>query len=105
MIFYGIILIFVIFFSVVRQSDTLIAACCTLPITTSCVRLQGDQVYKSVFIIFFQGEQLKTRVKKICEGFRAALYPCPETPADRREMRLGVMTRIEDLNTVSWGRG
>ncbi|KAK7495689.1 hypothetical protein BaRGS_00013136 [Batillaria attramentaria] len=60
----------------------------------------GDQVYKSVFIIFFQGDQLKTRVKKICEGFRATLYPCPETQAERREMAIGVMTRIEDLNTV-----
>ncbi|CAD5123273.1 DgyrCDS11632 [Dimorphilus gyrociliatus] len=60
----------------------------------------GDQVHKSVFIIFFQGDQLKTRVKKICEGFRATLYPCPETPAERREMAIGVMTRIEDLNTV-----
>lgn len=60
----------------------------------------GDQVYKSVFIIFFQGDQLKTRVKKICEGFRATLYPCPEAPTDRREMAMGVMTRIEDLNTV-----
>ncbi|XP_048779832.1 V-type proton ATPase 116 kDa subunit a 1-like isoform X2 [Ostrea edulis] len=60
----------------------------------------GDQVNKSVFIIFFQGEQLKSRVKKICEGFRATLYPCPETPAERREMAIGVMTRIEDLNTV-----
>ncbi|XP_065211515.1 V-type proton ATPase 116 kDa subunit a 1-like isoform X2 [Planococcus citri] len=60
----------------------------------------GDKVVKSVFIIFFQGDQLKTKVKKICEGFRATLYPCPETPADRREMAMGVMTRIEDLNTV-----
>lgn len=60
----------------------------------------GDQVSKSVFIIFFQGDQLKSRVKKICEGFRATLYPCPETPAERREMAIGVMTRIEDLNTV-----
>ncbi|XP_052755506.1 V-type proton ATPase 116 kDa subunit a 1 isoform X3 [Galleria mellonella] len=60
----------------------------------------SDQVFKSVFIIFFQGDQLKTRVKKICEGFRATLYPCPEAPADRREMAMGVMTRIEDLNTV-----
>ncbi|KAK7583962.1 hypothetical protein V9T40_004925 [Parthenolecanium corni] len=60
----------------------------------------GDKVLKSVFIIFFQGDQLKTRVKKICEGFRATLYPCPETPTDRREMAMGVMTRIEDLNTV-----
>lgn len=61
---------------------------------------QTDQVYKSVFVIFFQGDQLKTRVKKICEGFRATLYPCPEAPTDRREMAMGVMTRIEDLNTV-----
>uniref|UniRef100_T1J3P7 V-type proton ATPase subunit a n=1 Tax=Strigamia maritima TaxID=126957 RepID=T1J3P7_STRMM len=62
--------------------------------------VSGDQVNKSVFIIFFQGDQLKIRVKKICEGFRATLYPCPETPAERREMAIGVMTRIEDLNTV-----
>lgn len=66
-----------------------------------CCVLQGDNVFKSVFIIFFQGDQLKTRVKKICEGFRATLYPCPEAPADRREMAMGVMTRLEDLNTVS----
>uniref|UniRef100_A0A1I8FGZ5 V-type proton ATPase subunit a n=1 Tax=Macrostomum lignano TaxID=282301 RepID=A0A1I8FGZ5_9PLAT len=39
-----------------------------------------DKVLKSVFIIFFQGEQLKTRVKKICEGFRATLYPCRGQP-------------------------
>ena len=62
--------------------------------------LQGEQVYKSVFIIFFQGEQLKLRVKKICEGFRATMYPCPEAPADRREMAMGVKTRLDDLNTV-----
>ena len=38
-----------------------------------------------------------------CVGcsFRATLYPCPETPAERREMAIGVMTRIEDLTTVS----
>ncbi|XP_075894679.1 V-type proton ATPase 116 kDa subunit a isoform X3 [Nelusetta ayraudi] len=60
----------------------------------------GDQVYKSVFIIFFQGDQLKNRVKKICEGFRATLYPCPETPQERREMLAGVNARIDDLQMV-----
>jgi len=30
--------------------------------------LQGADVYKSVFLIFFQGDQLKTKVRKICEG-------------------------------------
>ncbi|XP_038847339.1 V-type proton ATPase 116 kDa subunit a1-like isoform X15 [Salvelinus namaycush] len=60
----------------------------------------GDQVHKSVFIIFFQGDQLKNRVKKICEGFRASLYPCPETPQERKEMAAGVNTRIDDLQMV-----
>uniref|UniRef100_A0A8C5GSQ0 V-type proton ATPase subunit a n=1 Tax=Gouania willdenowi TaxID=441366 RepID=A0A8C5GSQ0_GOUWI len=60
----------------------------------------GDQVHKSVFIIFFQGDQLKNRVKKICEGFRASLYPCPETPQERKEMLAGVNSRIEDLQMV-----
>uniref|UniRef100_UPI00398EFEBB V-type proton ATPase 116 kDa subunit a 1 isoform X2 n=1 Tax=Pristiophorus japonicus TaxID=55135 RepID=UPI00398EFEBB len=60
----------------------------------------GGQVDKSVFIIFFQGDQLKNRVKKICEGFRASLYPCPETPHERKEMLAGVNTRIDDLQMV-----
>ena len=60
----------------------------------------GSQVLKSVFVIFFQGDQLKSRVKKICEGFRATLYPCPDQSAERREMAVGVMQRLEDLNTV-----
>uniref|UniRef100_A0AAY4CUA0 V-type proton ATPase subunit a n=1 Tax=Denticeps clupeoides TaxID=299321 RepID=A0AAY4CUA0_9TELE len=57
-------------------------------------------MHKSVFIIFFQGDQLKNRVKKICEGFRASLYPCPETPQERKEMAAGVNTRIDDLQMV-----
>ncbi|KAM9336423.1 V-type proton ATPase 116 kDa subunit a isoform 8-T8 [Symphorus nematophorus] len=61
---------------------------------------EGDQVHKSVFIIFFQGDQLKNRVKKICEGFRASLYPCPETPQERKEMLAGVNSRIDDLQMV-----
>ncbi|KAL8222074.1 UNVERIFIED_CONTAM: hypothetical protein K2H54_074888 [Gekko kuhli] len=32
--------------------------------------------------------------------FRATVYPCPESAAERREMADGVNTRIEDLNTV-----
>ncbi|XP_067270045.1 V-type proton ATPase 116 kDa subunit a isoform X2 [Pseudorasbora parva] len=60
----------------------------------------GDHVHKTVFIIFFQGDQLKSRVKKICEGFRASLYPCPETPQERKEMAAGVNSRIDDLQMV-----
>jgi V-type H+-transporting ATPase subunit a len=60
----------------------------------------GDYIYKTVFIVFFQGPQLKSKIKKICEGFRATLYPCPEEVSDRREMIGNVVSRIEDLNTV-----
>ena len=28
-----------------------------------------ETVWKTAFIIFFQGEQLKMRVRKICEGY------------------------------------
>merc|ERR1719481_2194154 len=60
----------------------------------------GDVLYKAVFIIFFQGEALRSRVKKICEGFHAAVYPCPDNGTERREMMCGVDTRLSDLSTV-----
>ncbi|TWW81789.1 V-type proton ATPase 116 kDa subunit a isoform 1 [Takifugu flavidus] len=33
-------------------------------------------------------------------GFRASLYPCPETPQERKEMLAGVNSRIDDLQMV-----
>ncbi|XP_049677586.1 V-type proton ATPase 116 kDa subunit a 4 isoform X2 [Accipiter gentilis] len=59
-----------------------------------------EEMKKNVFIIFYQGEQLKQKIKKICDGFRAIVYPCPESATERREMLDEVNTRIEDLNTV-----
>ena len=32
--------------------------------------------------------------------FHASLYPCPDTAQERRQVALGVMTRIEDLQIV-----
>lgn len=49
---------------------------------------------------FFQGEQLKSRIKKVCAGFHASLYPCPNTQKERSEMLQGVKTRLEDLRMV-----
>ena len=39
-------------------------------------------------------------MKKICDGFHASIYPCPEKGSERREMMIGVNTRLEDLHTV-----
>ena len=60
----------------------------------------GNPLYKTVFVAFFQGEQLKSRIKKVCTGYHASLYPCPSAHAEREDMVKGVCTRLEDLNMV-----
>ncbi|PRD25224.1 UNVERIFIED_CONTAM: atp6v0a1 [Trichonephila clavipes] len=62
--------------------------------------ITGAKLNKVVFMLFFQGDQLKGRVKKICDGFHATLYPCPESYEERENMLKGVKTRLEDLNQV-----
>ena len=57
-------------------------------------------MYKTVFVAFYQGDQLKSRLKKVCTGFHASLYPCPNSNNERTEMLQGVRTRLEDLNMV-----
>lgn len=49
---------------------------------------------------FFQGEQLKSRVKKVCAGYHASLYPCPNNYEEREDMLKGVLVRLQDLNMV-----
>ncbi|KAL5510452.1 hypothetical protein EMCRGX_G005994 [Ephydatia muelleri] len=60
----------------------------------------GDPVVKSVFILFFQGEQLDARIKKLCDGFRATLYACPESASERQQVRLQVGARIAEVESV-----
>ncbi|XP_025831982.1 V-type proton ATPase 116 kDa subunit a isoform X2 [Agrilus planipennis] len=60
----------------------------------------GNEIRKTVFVAFFQGDALKSRIKKVCSGYHASLYPCPSTAAEREEMLKGVNTRLEDLNLV-----
>ncbi|XP_058869868.1 V-type proton ATPase 116 kDa subunit a 1 isoform X2 [Acipenser ruthenus] len=60
----------------------------------------GEFVKKDVFIIFLQGEEFKGKIRKICEGFHATMYPCPASLYARMEMRTQVKLCIEDLNMV-----
>lgn len=43
---------------------------------------------------------MKTRVKKVCTGFHASLYPCPSAHDERENMLKGVRVRLEDLTMV-----
>lgn len=69
-------------------------------VPTSFYLLQGEMVEKTVFVVFYQGEELKSRVKKICAGFHASFYPCPSASSERLGMALGVKARIADLEMV-----
>uniref|UniRef100_A0A1A9WZJ6 V-type proton ATPase subunit a n=1 Tax=Glossina brevipalpis TaxID=37001 RepID=A0A1A9WZJ6_9MUSC len=60
----------------------------------------GQWISKSVFVAFFQGEQLKQRVKKVCAGFHAAIYPCPSSQQERRQMLDDIYLRLQDLRMV-----
>lgn len=60
----------------------------------------GEELYKNVFIVFYQGDQLDFRVRKICEGYEASIYPTPSSAVERRELMLGVETRLNDLSAV-----
>lgn len=73
---------------------------CQTSASNSTLLLQREIVNKVVFVIFFQGDRLKTRVKKICDGYHAKVYPCPSTAAERREVALGVNTRLQDIERV-----
>ncbi|XP_065882677.1 V-type proton ATPase 116 kDa subunit a 1-like isoform X2 [Dysidea avara] len=60
----------------------------------------GAMVQKNVFVLFFQGEQLRARVRKICDGFKATLYHCPERAHERREMAQALSSRIDEYEEV-----
>ncbi|GFO38895.1 V-type proton ATPase subunit a [Plakobranchus ocellatus] len=62
--------------------------------------ITGDQMHKCMFIVIYQGEQLRNKVKKVCEGLRGNIYPVPDNPNERNEMLVGVSTRLDDLENV-----
>ncbi|CAD5116185.1 unnamed protein product [Dimorphilus gyrociliatus] len=55
---------------------------------------------KSLFTLFLQGPRLEKLAKKVCEGFKADLYPCPETLEERLEMMSSVESRLSEMDIV-----
>nr|GLL33862.1 V-type proton ATPase subunit a1-like [Ipomoea trifida] len=59
-----------------------------------------SHVEKVVFIVFFSGEQARTKILKICEAFGASCYPVPEDIIKRRQIIQEVLSRLSDLETT-----
>ncbi|VDM37841.1 unnamed protein product [Toxocara canis] len=61
----------------------------------------GEKMSKSVFVVFYKGDRLRTIIEKVCEGFKAKLYnTCPKNSKDRHAAARDVRARISDLSTV-----
>lgn len=63
----------------------------------------GKELHKNVFIVFFQGEKLQTKIKKICESFACNLYNIPDTAMERQALAQQVESRLDEHNVTLEG--
>ncbi|KAK9127249.1 hypothetical protein Syun_016046 [Stephania yunnanensis] len=66
----------------------------------SCSLYSQEKVQRTVFVVFFSGEQAKTKVLKICEAFGANCYPVPEDITKQRHITQEVLSRLSELETT-----
>ncbi|KAL5716857.1 V-type proton ATPase subunit a1 [Ranunculus cassubicifolius] len=62
--------------------------------------LSTEVVEKTVFVVFFSGEQARTKIMKICEAFGANCYPVPEDVTKQRQIIREVMSRLSELEAT-----
>ncbi|XP_009617904.1 V-type proton ATPase subunit a1-like [Nicotiana tomentosiformis] len=60
----------------------------------------NEMVEKIVFVVFFSGEQARTKILKICEAFGANCYPVPEDMTKRRQITREVLSHLSELETT-----
>ncbi|KAL3530621.1 hypothetical protein ACH5RR_009943 [Cinchona calisaya] len=60
----------------------------------------NEMVEKTVFVVFFSGEQARTKMLKICEAFGANCYPVPEDITKRTQITQEVSSRLSELETT-----
>ncbi|KAK4441143.1 V-type proton ATPase subunit a1 [Sesamum alatum] len=60
----------------------------------------NEMVEKTVFVVFFSGEQARRKILKICEAFGANCYPIPEDTTKRRQITREVLSRLSELGTT-----
>ncbi|KAL9244714.1 hypothetical protein vseg_018459 [Gypsophila vaccaria] len=60
----------------------------------------SEVVEKTVFVVFFSGEQARMKILKICEAFGANCYPVPEDMTKQRQITKEVSSRLADLEAT-----
>lgn len=62
--------------------------------------LSTEMVEKTVFVVFFSGEQARNKVLKICEAFGANCYPVTEDITKQRQITREVSSRLTELEAT-----
>ncbi|ERL92064.1 hypothetical protein D910_09386, partial [Dendroctonus ponderosae] len=62
--------------------------------------ITGVETRKAAFIVFFQGENLATKILKICSGFKITIVNVPADAALRDGLVKGVAAEVLDLKMV-----
>ncbi|KAK2392595.1 V-type proton ATPase subunit a3 [Trifolium repens] len=62
--------------------------------------LSGDKVHKNVFVIFYSGERVKSKIIKICDAFGANRYPFSDELGKQFQMMTEVSGKIAELKTT-----
>uniref|UniRef100_A0A915DZG4 V-type proton ATPase subunit a n=1 Tax=Ditylenchus dipsaci TaxID=166011 RepID=A0A915DZG4_9BILA len=61
----------------------------------------GEKMHESVFIVFYNGDRLRSIIDKVSEGFKAKQFnQCPKTSSERHAAALQVRSNITDMRTV-----
>ncbi|KNA18565.1 hypothetical protein SOVF_069640 isoform B [Spinacia oleracea] len=60
----------------------------------------SETVEKTVFVVFFSGEQARMKILKICEAFGANCYPVPEEINKQRQIYKEVSSRLGELEAT-----
>ncbi|KAL6508863.1 V-type proton ATPase subunit a1 [Orobanche hederae] len=60
----------------------------------------NEMVEKTVFVVFFSGEQVRTKIFRICEAFGASCYPVAEDATKRRQIIRDVLSHLSELETT-----
>uniref|UniRef100_A0A7S1TIV0 V-type proton ATPase subunit a n=2 Tax=Compsopogon caeruleus TaxID=31354 RepID=A0A7S1TIV0_9RHOD len=60
----------------------------------------GEMVKKSVFVVFFSGNEIRVKVGKICAAFNASRYPFPEEHHEQVAALASCQARLLDLSRI-----
>ncbi|CAK8569053.1 unnamed protein product [Lathyrus sativus] len=66
--------------------------------------LSGEKVHKNVFVIFYSGERIKSKITKICDAFGANRYPFSDDLGKQFQTITEVSGRLAELKaTIDMG--